>query len=407
MTRFVYSALDAAGDETRGDLEAPSEAGALEQLRARGLYPLELRARRLADAPALRAGGWRPSVWLPAGVTDVTMLLRQLALMLRSGHTVVAALEACTQLTPKLAVRGAVAAMVADIEGGSSLSRAMSRQKLFTPFMARMVAAGESGGEVDAVLMRLAVDLERKSDVRRQIITSLMYPVIVVLAAIGVTGFLVVSVVPRFATFLAARGGRLPWAADTLMHTAAFLQKWGPAIGIVMALTVFALLAARTQPATRVAVDRALLALPVIGKPLIAGAMAQLCWTLALLLKGGLSVLDSLRAGAAVARNAAVSRSLDSAAESVLAGDNFAAALAQPSIPYLLQHMVSVAQRTGELDVALESLGEHYRKELETRIRVMSTLVEPVLILVIGAIVGFVYYAFFEVVFTVSTGGGR
>lgn len=407
MTRFAYTALDAAGGEARGEIDAPAEGGALEQLRARGLYPLEVRARGPGDAASLRAGGWRPSAWLPPNATDMAMLLRQLALMLRSGHTVVAALEACTLLTRKWRLRSALAAMVGDIEGGMSLSRAMARQPLFTPFMARMVTAGESGGEVDAVLQRLAMDLERKSEIRRQIITSMTYPVIVVLAAIGVAGFLVVSVVPRFAAFLSARGGQLPWAAGTLMQSAAFLQQWGPALGIALGAAVVLLLAARTRPATRVAVDRALLALPVVGKPLIAGAMAQLCWTLALLLKGGLSVLDSLRAGAAVARNAAIGDALERAAESVLAGENFAAALDQPAIPYLLRHMVGVAQRTGELDVALESLGEHYRKELESRIRVMSSLVEPVLIIVIGVIVGFVYYAFFEVVFKVSTGGGR
>ncbi|HEY0201713.1 MAG TPA: type II secretion system F family protein, partial [Burkholderiaceae bacterium] len=405
MAEYRYLALSDAGAEVRGQLEAASEDDALAQLRQQGLMPLEAHAGGTSPGATSALGWLLPRAWMPARATDVGMLLRQVALMLRAGHTVVQALRACTQLTDKRRMRTAIAGMGDTIERGASLSAAMREQPMFSPFMARMTEAGEVSGEVDAILDRLADDLQRKTELRRQLITSMTYPVIVVLGAAGVVTFLVTTVIPRFANFLQARGGQLPWAAGMLMEITAFMQRWGPTLLGALLLAVFAFVAARTVPRSRVLVDRALLRLPVVAQPMITGGMAQICWTLGLLLRSGLPVLDAVRASAQACRNAALADALERAAADVLGGSNLAAALDKPGMPYLMRHMVNVGQQAGELDTVLETLGNYYRHELDLRIRLISALIEPALIVTVGGIVGFVYYAFFQAVFAVSTGG--
>lgn len=410
MATVVFLALSPSGAEQSGEVEAATETDAMAQLRQRGLMPLEIESGRRTRG----RGSWPdtlgrvlPRGWMPPRAADVVMLLRQVALMLRAGHTVVLAIEACIHLSHKYRMRDALAAIAAGIERGASLSAAMRGHRMFNPFMIRMVEAGEASGEMDTILDRLADDLERKTELRRQLITSLTYPGIVVLGSIGVVAFLSLTVIPRFGTFLQARGGQLPWAASVLMSVTAFLQQHGAWLlaGFVGAIAAFIL--ARRVPGTRVMVDRMLLHMPVIARPMLTAAMTQICWTISLLLRSGLPVLDAVRASGQACRNAALAHAMQCAADDVLAGRGLAQAMDKPGVPYLLRHMAHVGQHSGELDAVLDTLGSYYRRELDVRIRLMSALIEPVLIVLVGGIVGFVYFAFFQAVFAVSTGGGR
>jgi type II secretory pathway component PulF len=149
-----------------------------------------------------------------------------------------------------------------------------------------------------------------------------------------------------------------------------------------------------------------MLGLPVLGGTLMAAGLAQVAWTFGLLLKSRLTVLEALRSVAQVAGNAALARALELAAEQVLEGRALTVALARAPIPPLLQHMAAIGERSGEMEAVMEALGNHYQKELDARVKLLSSLIEPLLTLLIGGIVGFVYYAFFQAVLAVSTGGG-
>jgi type IV pilus assembly protein PilC len=350
--------------------------------------------------------GYQLSLMRSIGTGDKVMFYRQMQLMLKAGHTLLEALSACARLTVKARLSSALERIAASIQRGSSLSVACSSEKeLFNRLSLKLIEAGEVSGELGVVFERLATLIERRAEVRRQLLTALVYPGFVLLAAVGVISFLVLSVVPRFATFLNGRGKAIPWAAQTMLDIADWLSKWGGllALGVVAVAVGIPLL--RRIPPAKAFIDRILLKLPVIGGTLIAAAMAQATWIFGVLVKSRLTVLEALRICREVVGNAAFSGAFAQAADLVLTGKSLAVALDQPVLPRLVQHMAAVGEKSGQVDTVMESLGTHYQKMLDARVKLLAAMIEPMLTMLLGGIVGFVYYAFFQAMLAVSTGG--
>jgi type IV pilus assembly protein PilC len=267
------------------------------------------------------------------------------------------------------------------------------------------MASGEASGELDVVAEEVAADLERKMELKRQLFTSLTYPAITVLASIAVVLFLVVGVIPKFATFLEGKGTELPASTQAMMDLADFIARWGTDMAIVFGLTLFAMMAAYTTHKGKLLTDRLLLYLPLVGRSITSASMAQLGWTLALLLRSGMTVLDSLRVTATLMNNAQYQTTLEYSADEVLRGKSLSAAVTQPKIPKMVRHLTAVGEQSGEMDSVMEAIGQFYKKDLDARIKRMSAMIEPMLILFVGGVVGFVYFSFFQAVMAVSTGG--
>lgn len=407
---FSYVGLNAQGKEIQGQLQADSLADARTVLRGQGLRLMTLQQGGLRQDSAwasLRAG----ARWLHQGLSvrnsDLILFYRQMQLMLRAGHTLLEALEAASQLAARPRLSLQLDRCAERIRAGSSLSNALAQEKsTFARIAVKLVQAGESSGELDSVFERLAAMSERRTDIRRQLVTALTYPGIVLLAAMGVITFLVTSVVPRFAVFLQSRGKAIPWAAKTLLDIADWLQHWGGGLVMALAAGIAGVLIARRAPAVRLVTDALMLRLPVLGSTLMAASMAQSTWTFGLLLKSRLTVLEALRAITQLTGNAVLERAFANAERQVLNGSTLGVALDQAAIPRLVRHMAAVGERSGEMERVMESLGQHYQKELDARVKLLSSMIEPVLTLLIGGVVGFVYYAFFQAVLAVSTGGG-
>lgn len=410
MPTFSYAGLNPQGKELRGQIEAADLGAARAELRRQGLRILELVAGEIRQRSLLQLAG-SLLLLFKAGLSvrnaDLTMFYRQMQLMLRAGHTIVEALEVSARLASRPRLAQALERCSARISGGKSFSAALAQEGAIFPQIAvKLAEAGEASGELDLVFERLSALTERRSDVRRQLITALTYPAIITLASIGVITFLVTSVVPRFAVFLQSRGKSVPWAAQTMMDIAEWLQRWGFVLAVAFAALLVGNLLLQRIPSVRLVSDRFLLRLPVLGSTMMAAAMAQVAWTFGLMLRSGLTVLEALRSVSQIAGNQALARALQLAAEQVLEGRAMAVALARDPIPSLVQHMAAIGERSGEIESVMEALGNHYQKELDSRVKLLSTLIEPVLTLLIGGIVGFVYYAFFQAVLAVSTGGG-
>lgn len=410
MPTFSYVGLTPQGQELRGQLEAGDLNQARSTLRGQGLRILEVVAgsgerRSLLD---LLRQLWRLSRnGLSVRNTDMMLFYRQMQLMLRAGHTILQALEAAGRLATRPRLTLVLDRCAQRISAGSSFSAALAKESSTFPRIAvKLAEAGEASGELDSVFERLATLTERRAEVRRQMLTALTYPAIVTLVSVGVISFLVGSVVPRFAVFLQARGKAIPWAAKTMMSMADWLGRWGFTLVMAIAGLVVGYLAVRRLAAARLLIDRLLLYVPVLGGTLMSAALAQVAWTFGLLLKSRLTVLDALRSVSQVAGNASLARALQLAAEQVLEGRALAVALARDPIPPLMQHMAAIGERSGEMETVMEALGNHYQKDLDARVKLLAALIEPLLTLLIGGIVGFVYYAFFQAVLAVSTGGG-
>ncbi|MDR2164927.1 MAG: type II secretion system F family protein [Zoogloeaceae bacterium] len=407
MTGFVYLCLDAQGRDTRGQLEAPSEAEARRRLKEAGLMILRLEEGQRVDwRHVMKQALWIFSQMRGIGTKHKVLCYQQMQLMLKAGLTLFESLGVCARLTESARFAQALERVAAAIRRGSSVFAACGEEKrVFDRLTLRLIAAGETTGELGEVFGRLAAILERRVEVRRQLITALVYPGFVLCTAIVVICFLVIIVIPRFAVFLNGRGKAIPWAAQTMLDISDWLTRWGWLIASIIVGSIVAIPVLRRFASTRFAVDFAALYLPALGGTFTSAAMAQTTWIFGMLVRSHLTVLETLRICAQVTGNAAFANAFAQAAEDVLAGKSLALALQRPVLPGLVQHMAAVGEKSGQVDTVMESLGQFYQKDLDARVKFLAAMIEPALILAAGGIVAFVYFAFFQAMLTVSTGG--
>ncbi|MCQ8131039.1 type II secretion system F family protein, partial [Methylomonas rivi] len=369
--------------------------------------------RVLELRPGLGSGGFLGqanfSDWLASQrsvrLSALIFFFRQMAFMLRAGLSVAHALELAQAQVSSARLNLTVRLMLKDIEAGQSLSSAMGKHPQVFPDMAiNLVVAGENTGELDEIMERLAVHLDKKAALRAQTVNAMIYPLIVVLAAIGVGVFMVVKIIPKFAKFLQGKGRALPPSTQMLIDISDFVRANGLWIiaGVAGALLMVALIYMTRRG--RLYIDHALLRLPVIGSLLVTGAMAQMSWALSILLRSGVTVYDALKITGNLLGNRVYADKLRQASESILQGRDVATSISHPRIPVLVTQMVAVGENTGSLDGVLLELGIYFEKLLEIAIKRLSTLIEPAMILVIGGMVGFVYYAFFQALFSLVSG---
>jgi type II secretory pathway component PulF len=402
MPHYRYTALDGQGIEQSGAVEAETPRAAADRLRAQGLYVLEI-AEDGAAAPGI--GGdllAQLRELLPVRIYDLVFFFQQMALMLRSGLTLLQALETARTIARNGRLAAALGRVGEAVRSGERFSEALGRERVFPTLAVQLVKSAESSGELDEVLDRIAQDLERRADLRRNLGTGLIYPAIVVVTAIGVMVFLLTGIIPKLAAFLQHRGKALPPATQRLLELSDFLTRWGWLIGLVLAAGSLMLAVGYQRPRGRLLIDRALLRIPKVGSSLAIASVTQLCWSLAMLLRSGVTVLESLRVTAAVVPNQAIAQALETAQSSILGGHDVASSLANPLIPKLVSQMAAVGERTGALDAVMQGLGDYYQRELALRVKQMTAMIEPTLIFMVGGMVGYVYYAFFQAVYSLA-----
>lgn len=405
MATFEYTALDATtGAEVSGRLDATDERSAVALLRDRRLMPMEVAAKRAAGT-GIVAPPSRPTLRFTRR-RDVVITMRQLALMLRAGLTLLQALDVAQVQCPKPGLARALARIRGVVETGRPLSDALAHERrYFPPIVTKLIASAEASGDLDQALDRLANHLERSLEIRMSLLTSLAYPAIVTLAALGVTTFLLVKVIPVFAKFLDKRRIPLPWSTRLLIDTSNFVQARAIPLAVCALAALLALVVVRLRPWGRRATDRFLLAVPVLGGVISAAAMAQLGLTFSTLLKGGVSLLETLRLLSGTVMNAAIAARIDQASEGVIRGETLAAGFQHPTIPPLVTQVIAVGERTGALEDVLDEVGRFYDAEVNRRVKQLTALFEPVVIAVVGGLVGFVYFAFFQVLLQLASRG--
>lgn len=404
MAKFRYVALQPDGKERKGRIEAMDVASATAMLREEGLFVVSIADAETASA---RFPGLGEFIARNTSVKrrDLVFFFKQLSFMLRSGLPVLQALQISqNQFSGRL--HYVIQDMIVDIENGSPLSRAMKKHKdVFPVLCVNLMMAGESTGSMDAVANRLAIHLEKKAALRAQTINAMIYPSIVVLAAITVVIFLVWKIIPKFAKFLTGRGKKLPPSTQFLIDASDFALQYGLYMLGGAVLMVVALVAFYMTPQGKLAIDTVLLRIPVLGKLLSHAAMAEYNWSLSMMLRSGLTAFDSLKICAHIIGNRLISNKLFSASEQILNGRELSLSIKGRAIPDLVTQMTAVGEKTGTLDQVLHELGTFYEEQLQVGIKRMTAMIEPAMILVIGSIVGFVYYAFFQALFSLAGKG--
>ncbi|PHR83477.1 MAG: type II secretion protein F [Colwellia sp.] len=406
MPLFSYTVLTAAGNELTGKQQAADINAATQALRERSLRVLAIKPARGQDG---FGGQENFSDWLASqrsvSPSALIFFFRQMAFMLRAGLAVTESLTLTNTQISSARLRLTSKLMLKDIESGQTLSAAMKTYPSVFPDMAvNLMVAGENTGDLDVIMERLATHLEKKSALRAQMINAMIYPVIVVIAALGVAAFMMLKIIPKFADFLLGQGKKLPPSTQALINTSDYIQQNGIWIITVVIVFIVLLLLTYQTKRGRLIIDYLSLRIPVIGPMLTTASMGQVTWALSTLLASGVTVYQSLKITGKLLTNRVFSDKMQHAAKKVLTGKDMASSLQHPRIPVLVTQMIAVGERTGSLDKILQEMGIYYEQRLDIAIKRMTALIEPVMILVIGAMVGFVYYAFFQALFSLVGG---
>lgn len=407
MASFKYIALTTSGKERKGSIQAPDANAATATLREQGLFIVKISDESKADTGLSQEFSFDSlSKYRSVSRTQLVFFFKQLSFMLRAGLPILQALQLSQTQVSSGRLKLVIGEMLLDIENGHQLSKAMEKHTdVFPTIAVNLMAAGESTGSLDSVANRLATHLEKKAALRAQTINAMIYPAVVLIVAIGVVIFLVVSIIPKFAKFLLGQGKALPASTQFLIDASDFALKYGIFILAAFFIGIVSIFVAYKTPIGRLKLDAFSLKIPVIGKLLMDGIMAEFNWSLSMMLRSGLTALESLRISGKVISNRLISDKLFMAADQILTGKDLASSLKHPAIPDLVIQMTSMGEKTGTLDQVLQEVGSFYEEQLQVGVKRMSAMIEPAMILIIGGIVGFVYYAFFQALFSLVSKG--
>lgn len=407
MPEFAYVARDADGRTRRGTREAATESTLLERLRADGLFALEVRAEAAQpEGSAIPVSRNPLSRWLSARAIDVELGLRQLATMSKSGLPLLASLRLCAAQSERRAMARVWADVAARIQSGESLSRAFAEHRVFPRMTVTLTELGERTGEIDLVLRRSADALERWRELKRSVLTALAYPAIVVTLAVGTVAYMLVALLPKLSKFLAAFGRQLPPITQFLVDVSNFVQEWFVFGLVATALFVVAFVLVRSTTRGRIAIDGASLRIPLVGPILHLAATASFTRNLAVLLASGVRLTEALEVVETMLSNRWIAQRVGTVRERVVAGAGFAEPLTRTrAFPPMVGSMAAVGEASGSLDEVLTDVADYHEDRLAARIRRLAAVLEPLIVIVLGGVVGFVYLAFFLAIYAIA--GGR
>lgn len=434
MAQFKYIAKSRTGERQEGTLDAPDKRAAMLQLGRLGLVPIsvsDVQAKAAAPAPADKAKeppkpaakpaaapapGASPKKWFrfEKGVRthsrmkmgDLLLFTGELSDLLASGMTLGSALHALAQRKTGKAQDVVVTSLRDEVVSGASLSGALSRwPDSFPALYVSMVKAGEASGQLPGVLERLVKHYERVLSAREKVSMAMVYPLIVALVGISAMIFMMVFVIPRFSAMFEELGGTLPLPTRILIGMSKGLLKYGWALAIGGFFGIAALRRLLKTPAGLDWKDRFLLRMPVAGNIVRANAFANFAHTLGTLLANGVQVLQALTIVEHTVDNSIIAKAIHAAKDRVTDGSTISRPLSQDGVfPRLLTDMLAIGEESGDMSGALEHIGRRYDNELDRAVKVFTTILEPVMMLLIAVAVGFVAISMLLAVFELTSG---
>lgn len=411
MASFQYAAKDASGKTVQGTIQAADRQDAVQQLRSRDLIVLRVdvgkakAARRLKkkDVPAATAAARpRPKQGLfktrpTAKKGELVIFTRQLSTMISAGISLLEAIEVLTDQAESPGMRATCERVANELRGGADLSAAMaSCPRVFSPLYVSMVTAGEASGQMDVILVRLAEYTEATEELKREIRSAMTYPVISLVLVLSITAFLMVGVVPGFKDVFDGLGAELPQLTLTVLAISDWLRlRWYLVfVGLFAAVVGFTL--ARRTDKGKLLFDHAILRLPVFGQLCRKVALARFSRTFATLVRSGVPIMGTLDIVADTAGNRVVSDAVRSSRESVRNGNMLSEPLSKSKVfPPMVVRMIAIGERSGALESLLEKIAEFYDSQVKAMIKSLTSLIEPILICVMGGLVGVVILAVF------------
>jgi type IV pilus assembly protein PilC len=404
MPSYSYTAREtASGREIRSTVEAATEQAAVAALLNRSLLVVSIE-EKVAKKGKSKGG--------KISLADLVVFTRQLATMVDAGIAIVQSLQGLADQSPNKAMRDVIRDICTRVESGESFSEALQKHpKAFSKLYVSMVAAGEKGGLLAEILARLATYLESSARLRRKVKTTMMYPIVVSTVAIGITIFLLVKVVPVFKDVYASFGAKLPGPTEFLIAISNFMGSYWLFVVIGLAALVYAWLAFIKTKSGRDFWDAHRIKLPVFGPIAHKICLVRFTRTLASLIRSGVPILEVLQIVSQTVDNTVMEKAIKTASSDIERGEGIATALSKhPVFPSMIVRMISAGEQTGNIDNMLERVSNFLDEEVETMLSGLMSLLEPLLIvflgLLIGAMVVCMYLPIFNLGNIVSGNGG-
>jgi type IV pilus assembly protein PilC len=398
MSTYVFRAIDLGGRQSRGEVEAESKQSVADQLKANGLIVLDIADKRKSREIELP---WVNRVKLG----DLSIMTRQLATMISSGMTILRSFYVLEAQTENAKLAESLVSVRKDVEAGLPLSEALARHpKTFSPLYIAMTRAGETGGVLEESLLRIADQLEKEESLRRQVKSAMAYPIVILTFAMTVMLGMVAFIVPVFAgVFKELGNAKLPAMTQFVMGISDILTGYWYLLLAATFITVVAFTKFKKTPRGRSMWERFLLRIPFkIGDIFQKVALARWARTFSALMGAGVPLLQAIDITSQTAGNVVVEEAMANVTTSVKAGGTIAAPLMDsPVFPSMVGHMVKVGEETGALTTMLSKIGDFYEDQVAASVKALTSILEPVMIVFVGGIVGFIVISMYLPLFSI------
>jgi len=406
MPKFAWEGNTRSGQKQKGEMEAPNQGAVAAQLRRQGIIPNKVKERGKGLDVELKIPGFKPKV----KIKDLVIFTRQFATMIDAGLPLVQCLEILGRQQPNKTFKGMITKVKEDVESGSTFADALKKHpKAFDELYVNLVAAGEVGGILDTILNRLAAYIEKAMKLRKKVKSAMTYPTTIVCIAIGVIAVIMIFVIPTFEKLFADFGGALPAPTQFVINLSNFVVNY--IFAIIIGIVLFAIIVKRvygTEKGRRV-MDAWALRLPIFGILIRKVSVAKFTRTLGTMLSSGVPILDGLDIVAKTAGNKTVETAIVRVRQSISEGKTIAEPLEKSGVfPPMVCQMISVGEQAGSLDTMLNKIADFYDDEVDDAVANLTAMMEPLLMLFLGVVVGglviAMYLPIFKMAGTVSGG---
>ncbi len=393
MPQFKYKARDVAGKTVKGRMDASDRNELVKRLRAKQLIAVDVSEKKSGSGGGFFSFATRPGV----KKGELELFTRQLSTMVSSGIPLLECLAILQEQAESPGFQKVIVSVIDDIQSGTDLSAAMARfPKVFSEIYVSMVRAGEASGQLDEILTRLAEYLESSAALKREIKSAMTYPIVSLVMVMAITAFLMMVIVPKFKAIFDGIGVELPGFTVTVMSISSFMQHnaLGMFVGVIVAGMVCSLWKkTRTGQAF---FDVVIMRLPVFGKLFQKVALSRFSRTFSTLIKSGVPILASLEIVADTAGNSIISKAVNQSLVSVRSGETLAEPLSEHWIfPPMVTRMIGIGERSGALESLLAKIAEFYDQQVESEVKALTSLIEPLMIAFMGILVGGIVMAVF------------
>jgi type IV pilus assembly protein PilC len=403
MPTFKYTARGTSGAKQTGSISADNRQAAVQMLQARGLQPDQVTEAR----GMMSMGSASAKLNKRVKTVDLLVFTRQLSTIVSAGLPLLQGLDILADQTDDVNFAAIITNVAQDVEAGETFSDALRKYpKAFPDLYVSMVRAGEAGGDLDGVLMQLADYLEASEDLKRRIKSAMTYPVVAFGLILLISAGLIVWVVPQFAEIFGSFGKELPAPTQILINISDFLRLWYAwliIIAVIVGIVIFVRIYRSTENG-RYNIDALKLRLPVFGKLLSKVSVSRVTRTLSTLTKSGVPILQALEIVERTAGNEVYARAIKNAGESVRNGETLADPLARSEVfPAMVTRMIAVGEKTGALESMLMKISEFYDSEVRAMVDSLTSIIEPILIAMMGIVVGGIVIALFMPILQLSS----